>query len=247
MNRVDILGVPIDNVDMVGALERVQELLDNGGTKAIYTPNSEMVVNATKDKGFMNILRAGELVVPDGIGIILASRIYGTPLTERVAGFDLMSRMLGVLNENKRGIFLFGSKPGIAEEAAKNIMRDYPDISVRGTRDGYFKHRDISGIIEQINSSGAEVLFVALGSPKQEKWIADYRDRLKVSIAMGVGGSLDVLAGKAVRAPAFFRKAGLEWFYRLITQPWRLIRMTALPVFVFKVLLDKATGGKGHR
>ncbi len=245
MNRVDILGVPIDNVDMEGALARVQELLKDGSIGAIYTPNSEMVVNAVRDKGFMEVLRAGELVVPDGVGIILASRIYGTPLTERVAGFDLMLQMLDMLNRYKKGVFLFGAKPGIAGKAAKNILRDYENIRVKGVRDGYFSDRDIPGIIEQINSSGAEVLFVALGSPKQEKWIAGYRDRLRVNIAMGVGGSFDVLAGEATRAPAFFRGLGLEWFYRLITQPWRIIRMMALPVFVFKVLRDRIKRGRG--
>lgn len=113
-----------------------------------------------------------------------------------------------------------------------------------GTRNGYFKDEEVPAIVEGINSSRAEVLFVALGSPKQEKWIADHREGLKVKVAMGVGGSFDVLAGEAVRAPAFFRKAGLEWFYRLVTQPWRAVRMLALPVFIIKVLQDRGRRGK---
>ncbi|MFA6670253.1 MAG: WecB/TagA/CpsF family glycosyltransferase [Bacillota bacterium] len=244
MEKVDILGVPVDNTDMEGALARVRELLDGEGVSTVYTPNSEMVVNAAKDGEFMGILKSGDLVVPDGIGIVLASRIYGHPLPERVAGFDLMTRMLDMLAREGRRIFLFGGKPGIAEKAAVNISKIYPGISTKGIRDGYFKDEDVPGIVEQINSSGAEVLFVALGSPKQEKWIANHRERLRVKIAIGVGGSFDVLAGEAVRAPAFFRKAGLEWFYRLVTQPWRAVRMVALPVFVLKVLKDRGRRGK---
>jgi|LSQX01.3.fsa_nt_gb N-acetylglucosaminyldiphosphoundecaprenol N-acetyl-beta-D-mannosaminyltransferase len=244
MEKVNILGVPVDNTDMKGALARVKELLAGEGVGTVYTPNSEMVVNAVKDREFMEILKYGDLVVPDGIGIVLASRIYGHPLPERVAGFDLMTRMLELLAGERRGIFLFGGKPGIAEKAAANICKSYPGIRIMGTRNGYFKDEEVPAIVEGINSSRAEVLFVALGSPKQEKWIADHREGLKVKVAMGVGGSFDVLAGEAVRAPAFFRKAGLEWFYRLVTQPWRAVRMLALPVFIIKVLQDRGRRGK---
>lgn len=244
MEKVDILGVPVDNTDMEGALARVMELLAGEAVSTIYTPNSEMVVNADRDREFMEILRAGDLVVPDGIGIVLASRIYGHPLPERVAGFDLMTRMLVLLAEEGKGVFLFGGKPGIAEKAAANISKSYPGIRIMGTRNGYFSESEVPEILEQVNSSGAEVLFAALGSPKQEKWIAAHRERLNVKIAMGVGGSFDVLAGEAARAPAFFRKVGLEWFYRLVTQPWRAVRMLALPVFVIKVLQDRGRRGK---
>lgn len=238
MEKVDILGVPVDRTDMKAALARVKEFLDAEGLSTIYTPNSEMVVSAVKDKEFMDILRSGDLVVPDGIGVVYASRIYGHPLPERVAGFDLMVGMLEMLGREGRSIYLLGGKPGIAEKAADNISRRFPGLKVKGTWHGYFKEGEVPGIVEHINSSGAEVLFVALGSPKQEKWIHSNRDRLRVRIAMGVGGSFDVLAGEAVRAPAFFRKIGLEWFYRLVTQPWRAARMLSLPVFVIKVLAD---------
>ena len=201
MEKVEILGVPVDRTDMEGALARVKELLDIDGVNAVYTPNSEMVVTAVKDKEFMDILRSGDLVVPDGIGVVYASRIYGHPLPERVAGFDLMVRMMGMLEKREGSVYLLGGKPGIAEKAAGSISRQFPGLKVKGTWHGYFKEEDVPGIVERINSSGAEVLFVALGSPKQEKWINSNRDRLRVKIAMGVGGSFDVLAGELQGLP----------------------------------------------
>jgi N-acetylglucosaminyldiphosphoundecaprenol N-acetyl-beta-D-mannosaminyltransferase len=244
MEKVDILGVPVDRTDMKGALARAKELLDTGGVSTVYTPNSEMIVNAGRDREFMEILRSGDLVIPDGIGVVYASRIYGCPLPERVAGFDLMVGMLEILGSRGGSVYLLGGKPGIAKKAADKISMRFPGLRIAGTWHGYFKEEDVPGIVENINSSGAEVLFVALGSPKQEKWINANRDRLAVKIAMGVGGSFDVLAGEAARAPALFRKAGLEWFYRLVTQPWRAVRMVSLPVFVVKVLADKGRRGK---
>ncbi len=239
MEKVYILGIPVDRTDMEGALARAAALLDTIGTSTVYTPNSEMVVNAVNDKGFMEILKSADLMVPDGIGLVLASRIYGRPLPERVTGFDLMTRILEMLDQKRGSVYLLGGRPGIARRAADNISKRFRGLEIKGTFHGYFNDEDVLGIVERINSSGAEVLFVALGSPKQEMWIDSNRKRLNVRLAMGVGGSFDVLAGEVTRAPVFFRKTGLEWFYRLVTQPSRAARMLALPVFVFKVLKDR--------
>lgn len=241
-NRIRILGIPVDKVNMKTAIERVKHFLEADRLSTIYTPNSEMVMAALEDDELKEILERGDLVVPDGIGIVYASRIYGYPLPERVAGFDLMVEMLGLLDRKEKGVFLFGGKPGIAEKAAENISARFPGVKIKGCHNGYFKEEDLQGILERINSSKADVLFVALGSPKQEKWIYKNRDRLSVKIAMGVGGSFDVLAGEVKRAPSVFRKMGLEWFYRLITQPWRAKRMFALPKFAFKVIADRKGG-----
>ena len=243
IKKVDILGVPVDRIDMEGALARVKELLDTEGLSAIYTPNSEMVVSAVKDKEFMDILRSGDLVVPDGIGVVYASRIYGHPLPERVAGFDLMVGMLEMLGREGRSIYLLGGKPGIAEKAADNISRRFPGLKVKGTWHGYFKEGEVPGIVEHINSSGAEVLSLRW-AVQNRKMDTLQPGQVEGKDCHGVGGSFDVLAGEAVRAPAFFRKAGLEWFYRLVTQPWRAARMLSLPVFVIKVLADSRRRGK---
>lgn len=243
-NRLEILGIAIDNVDMDTALDRVAELMARPGLSMIFTPNAEMVMAAQQDKELAGILNSGDLVVPDGIGIVYASRMYGNPLPERVAGYDLMERMLGYLGGGGMSIYLFGGKPGIADRAGAEIKKRFPGIQVKGVHHGYFSAEDEPGILQDINDSGADVLFAALGSPKQERWIYHNRERLKVKVAMGVGGSLDVLAGEVKRAPGMFRNLGLEWFYRLITQPWRAKRMMALPRFAIRVLMDKRGGPK---
>lgn len=242
-NRINILGVFVDKVDKKKALERVNTFLKTDRLKTIFTPNTEMVMVGLKDKELLEILNNGDLVVSDGIGLVYASRKYGDPLPERVAGFDLMVEMLDLLAREKKGIFLLGGKPGIAGKAAEQISARFPGVEVKGYYHGYFKEDENSQIIEKINSTKPDVIFVALGSPKQEKWVYRYKDLLNAKIVMGVGGSFDVLSGNVKRAPEVFRKMGLEWFYRLITQPWRAKRMLVLPVFAIKVLLDKK-GGK---
>ncbi|MBA1334273.1 MAG: N-acetylmannosaminyltransferase [Firmicutes bacterium] len=240
--RVRILGIEVDKVDMAEALERLTGFLGGEVLRMVFTPNSEMIAAALNDMELKHALDNGDLVVPDGIGVVYASRIYGEPLPERVAGYDLMMEFLGVIEREKKGIFLLGGNPGIAQRAGGKILQRFPGIMVKGCQHGYFGDEDVPDILKKINESGADVLFVALGSPKQEKWIYSNRDKLSVKIAMGVGGSFDVIAGEVKRAPAVFRKAGLEWFYRLITQPWRAKRMAALPKFALKVIMDRKGG-----
>jgi N-acetylglucosaminyldiphosphoundecaprenol N-acetyl-beta-D-mannosaminyltransferase len=158
---------------------------------------------------------------------------------ERVTGVDLMFRILDYCHQQGKSIFIFGGKPGVADEAGRNINRKFPNIKIVGSRDGYFKTEEEKGIVDQINGSGPDVLFVALGAPKQEKWIDQYKDQLNVRIAMGVGGSVDIWAGTAKRAPEIYQKLGLEWFYRLIKEPWRYKRMLVLPKFMLQVLFSK--------
>ena len=143
---------------------------------------------------------------------------------------------MAYIAESGHTLFLFGSKPGVAEEAEANLKRDYPGIRIVGRRNGYFKPEEESEIVEEINASGAQLLFVCLGAPAQEKWIHRNADKLKVRVAMGIGGSLDVFAGRVERAPDFFCRTGLEWFYRLVKEPWRFMRMMALPKFALTVL-----------
>lgn len=240
--RVVILGIEVDKVDMKEALERLTGFLGEERLRMVFTPNSEMIAAALNDMELKHALDNGDLVVPDGIGVVYASRIYGEPLPERVAGYDLMIRFLSVIEREKKGIFLLGGNPGIAQRAGEKILQRFPGIMLKGCRHGYFGNEDVPDILDKINESGADVLFVALGSPKQEKWIYSNRDKLSVKIVMGVGGSFDVIAGEVKRAPAVFQKAGLEWFYRLITQPSRAKRMTALPLFALKVIMDKKGG-----
>lgn len=236
--KFEIVGVHINNVNMDEAAGILEEYLESDVCSMVFTPNSEMLVEAVKDREFEEILNKGHLVVPDGIGVVIASRFYGTPFKERVAGFDLMMRLMETANLKGKSIYLLGGREGVAEEAAIKLTEKFGGLKIAGTRNGYFESHEEEKILDEINSSNADILLVALGAPKQEKFIYRHRNELKVKIAMGVGGSLDILAGRAKRAPEFFRRAGLEWFYRLIKEPWRIIRMMRLPKFIALAFID---------
>ncbi|HHY78036.1 MAG TPA: WecB/TagA/CpsF family glycosyltransferase [Clostridiales bacterium] len=240
-DTVEIVGVNIDKVTFKEAEKICNDFLQQDELKMVFTPNSELLVDAVKDPSFAHVLNNGDLVVPDGIGVVLASRFYEAPLKERVAGCDLMNSLLEMAYTQERSIYFLGGRPGVAEEAVHNLKQKYPGIKVAGYHHGYFDQDEEKKIIEEIIESKPDIIFVALGAPKQEKWIWDNKDKLPAKIAMGVGGSLDVLAGRVKRAPEFFRKAGLEWFYRLIKEPKRFFRMMKLPKFVLLAFYDAKT------
>lgn len=237
-NRINILGVPVDLIDKEAAMARFEELFPQEGVTAVYTPNSEIVENASRDPELKKLIGSAELIIPDGIGLVYASKFVGHPLEERVTGIDFLESIIAYLEKNGKSVYFLGSKPGVAEKAAEKIREKYPDLLVAGTHDGYFKAEEESGIIEIINNSGADFLCVALGAPKQEKFIYDHKNELKVHGAIGVGGSLDVWSGDLKRAPEFYQKHGLEWLYRFIQQPGRIGRIMKLPVFMLKVIIQ---------
>lgn len=238
MSKVSILDIGIDNVTMKEATKKVEEFVRVGGFHSIYTPNPEIVMIAQEDDEMKAILNEADLVVPDGIGVVIGSRILKTPsLKERVPGYDLVQETMAQAVEKGYKYYFLGSKPGIAQQAKEKMEEKYPEISIVGVRDGYFKEEDIPSILQEINGSKANILLVALGAPKQEKWINKYKDQLPfVRVAIGVGGALDGMAGVVKRAPVIYQKLGLEWFYRLIKQPSRWKRMMLLPLFLVKVL-----------
>lgn len=180
------------------------------------------------------MLNRSDLVVPDGIGVVHGAKILGKPLKERVAGFDLSCEILSLLAKRGGSVYLLGAKPGVAQKAAENITEKYAGIKIAGMHDGYFS--DDAPVVADIKQSNADFLMVCLGFPKQEKWIDLHRNELNVRLAIGAGGCLDVFAGTVMRAPDFYCRHGLEWLYRLIKQPSRFIRMTALPRFALKVI-----------
>lgn len=242
MNKqVRVLGVPISKVTMNEAREKIKGFVKEEGFHQVITPNPEIVMLAKQDADFHQIIEHADLVVPDGIGVVIASKLKkGEKLTERVAGYDLVQNtMKDAVKEGYKYYFL-GSKPGVSELAAEKMRETYPGIQIVGTRDGYFKPEDEEQIIKEINASGANILLVALGAPRQEKWMNEHgKEMPQVKVAIGVGGSLDVMSGTVKRAPMTFQKLGLEWFYRLITQPTRFIRMLILPKFLIKVIFYK--------
>ena len=241
MNKIEILGVPISNITMDGAVEKISEFMKSNELHPIYTPNPEIVMMAKDNKAFLEVIQKADLVVPDGIGVVIASRIQkGEKLPERVAGYDLVQNTMKRAVKEGYKYYFFGSKPGVAQEAAKKMRETYPGIQIVGMRDGYFKEEDEVAIIEDINASGANILLVALGAPKQEMWIERNKHLLThVRVAIGVGGSLDGMAGIVKRAPLAFQKLGLEWFYRLLQQPTRFKRMLVLPLFLKEVVFYK--------
>ncbi|AKL96758.1 N-acetylmannosaminyltransferase TagA [Clostridium aceticum] len=238
-NQVKILGVPIDQITAQEAFQQLTVFLEGDTLKKVYTPNPEIIMVAQQDQRLLNVLQEADLVLPDGIGLIIASKIKGLGLKERVTGIDTMDKLLTYCGEKQKSIFLMGGKPGIAALACETMKKQYRGIKIAGFHHGYFQETDEPQIIEEINQVAPDVLFVCLGAPKQEKWIHKYRDQLNCKLAMGVGGSVDIYAGTAKRAPLFFQRLGLEWFYRLIKEPWRAKRMAALPKFLVRVTLKQ--------
>ena len=238
--RINVLGVGFDNVTMAEAVDRGMELLRQEGAHYVVTPNPEIVEVCRENPEAMEAVNGADLVLADGIGVIKGAAMLGTPLKERTPGVEFAAHLVERMAGEGKSLYLLGGKPGVAETAATRLTEKYPDASIVGINDGYFKND--AEIIEKINASGADILFVCLGAPKQEKWIFANKDKLKVSLAMGLGGSLDVYAGTVKRAPDIFIKLNLEWFYRLLKQPKRIGRMMNLPKFLFGTIFYKLSG-----
>lgn len=237
MSKVNILGVRVDTVTISEAADAIMKFFDEDRLHSVFTPNSEIIMHAYKNAEFADLLNSADLLTADGIGVVHASRILKRPIKERAAGYDIARLVLQKLNYTDHKLFLFGGKPGVAEEAKAKLLQEYPELNIAGTRNGYFAEDEEAEIVEEINNSGADIVFVCLGAPKQEEWIARHRNELKVRVAMGIGGSLDVFAGRVERAPEIFCKTGMEWFYRLCKEPWRIGRMMELPKFAATVVV----------
>lgn len=228
--RTEILGVGFDPLTMSGALDCALELLAEGGFHMAVTPNAEMVQAARKDGAFAALLNGAHLVLPDGIGVIHASRILGRPLAERVPGVDFAHRLSGRMAEKGYRLFLLGARPGVAELAAKQLRADHPGLEICGTADGYFQDSAVTA--ERIRNSRADGVFVCLGSPRQEEWIARWGPETGAALLIGLGGTLDVFSGQVKRAPALWQRLGMEWLYRVLRQPSRIPRAAKLPGFL---------------
>ena len=233
--RVNILGVDVDAVTMAEAVDVVRRAMDTRAGVMVATANAEMLMRATHDEELRRILNASALVVPDGAGTVWAARHLGHAMPERVAGYDLAQELLRCAPAEGRRVYFFGSAPGVAEKAKAKAEQLYPGIEIVGVRNGFFSPADNAAIIAEIRAARPDLLLVALGVPKQEKWIAAYLAELDVPVAIGVGGTLDVMAGVMKRAPLWMQKAKLEWLFRGLMQPKRAGRLLALPKFVLKV------------
>lgn len=238
--KVNILGVRFDNMTKAEAVERGKELLETPGAHYVVTPNPEIVEVCREDERAMAAVNGADLVLPDGIGVIYGARLLHTPLKERIPGVEFGASMLAYCAQAKKKVFLLGAKPGVAEQAGENLKRQYEGLEIAGLHDGYFQEQESTLIAAEIRSSAADLLLVCLGAPKQELFMQKYGKETGARLLLGLGGSLDVYAGVVQRAPEFYQKHGLEWFYRLMKNPSRITRMMKLPHFLFHVVKERA-------
>ena len=237
--KVKILGVNVDSVTMAQAIAQIENLISARKNSIVATANAEMLLMATHDDELKNILNSAELVVADGAGTVWAAHHLGYEMPERVAGFDLVQELMKISPTHDYKIFLFGAAPSIADKAKLKAEQLYPGIKIVGVRNGFFTATDEPEIIAQIKKSSPDILLVALGVPKQEKFLAKYKSELNVPVSIGVGGTFDVMAGVVKRAPLWMQKLKLEWLFRAMLQPSRAGRLIALPKFVLKVFASK--------
>ena len=241
-----ILGTKICTSPQKKILDTVIRRVENGRQTVIFTPNPQILLKARKSKKYGKILNSSTLNLPDGIGIVIASKLCRSKIKERVGGIDFANSLIRFAEKEGYKIFLLGAKPSVAENAKRNLKKAHPSLLICGTHHGYFKksgeENDI--VIEKIKNSSPDILFVCLGAPAQEEWITKNKDRLpSVKLFIGLGGSLDVFAGNARRAPKFIQIIGLEWLYRTIKEPRRARIFWDIPVFLFEILKSK----KGSR
>ena len=246
--KVDILGVHVNSLTMGEAVKRIQTFIEERNSVLIATANAEMLMRATYDRELKNILNDAALVVPDGAGTVWAAHHLGHLMPERVAGYDLAQELMRKAPQKGYRLFFFGAAPGVAEKAKTKAEKLYPGIEIVGVRNGFFSSDDDPQILREIQEAKPDILLVALGVPKQEKWLAAHLHELAVPVSMGVGGTFDVMAGVMKRAPRWMQKAKLEWLFRGALQPKRAGRLMALPRFVFKVMAyKKSRQRKGTR
>ena len=244
---IKILGVRINNIDMDEAMAKIDGFFESDELNYIYTPNPEIVMRAGRDEEFKKIINSASLNLCDGIGLMIASKLKKKPLKSRVTGYDTSIKILELMNEKGLSLFLLGAKPGIAEKAIERINHDYPNIVIAGYNNGYFNgsHNghtscdEEEALIQKINDSKADAIFVGMGAGYQEKFIYNNKDKLNTKLAIANGGVIDVLAGNVKIAPAFIRNIGMEWLYRLIKEPKRFKRQLDIPKFLMKIIFTK--------
>ncbi|MBU1026193.1 MAG: WecB/TagA/CpsF family glycosyltransferase [Candidatus Margulisbacteria bacterium] len=234
---IDFAGIKVDNITLKEALAKVEEFISSNKPHFIATPNPEIIVASQEDEELRNIINSADLRIPDGISMVVVSKILMSPLKERVSGIDLMLKLAEFCSVNHKKIFLLGSGPGVAEEAAANLVKIFPTLQIVGTQNGYFKN-DME-VVNQIKTAQPDILFVGLGGGRQEKWLNSHLKNLNVPVSMVIGGSLDVISGRKKRAPKWAQRLYIEWLYRLISEPKRWKRQLALPKFLSLTLFRR--------
>lgn len=242
---VDILGVMVHDVTEVEAIAWSANAIQAGRPHIVVTPNAEIVMRARREPAFQKVLNAADLAIPDGAGLLLAGRILGDPLREQVQGTDLVLRLAGLCAVEGWRMYLLGAAAGVAEQAALSLRSRFPELEIAGAFAGSPRVEDEEAIVARIRAAApVHVLAVAYGAPSQEYWLARNLPKLDVGIGIGIGGALDFISGRVPRAPRWVRRAGFDWLFRLIRQPWRWRRQLALPRFLLTSLWVRARSGR---
>jgi N-acetylglucosaminyldiphosphoundecaprenol N-acetyl-beta-D-mannosaminyltransferase len=241
IKRYSILNIKVDSVDMQQALDRVVEFVEKGNKlHTIFAVNPEKHFSLEKDPLLYRMFEKADMLLPDGIGIVLAARILHGKKLKRVPGCEFMQNTCGLAAEKGYKIFIYGAKEEINKAAVDELKQRHPEIKIVGRTNGYLPEEKMDSLVDRINESGAQILYLALGSPRQEMWITKYQMCLQhVKVCQGIGGTLDVIAGNVKRAPAFYCAVGLEWLYRLMAEPKRIKRQRLLPLFAWRVFREK--------
>lgn len=239
---IELLGVRVHRVDMDATLDILRGFIGSGRPHMVVTADSYGVVLAQSDPEFREIVNNADLVTPDSSGILKGAEILGTPLEAKVSGVDIAHNLCRVSGEEGFSIYFLGAAPGVADMAVEKLQEQFPDINVAGIHDGFFSPEQDKDIAKLVRDSGAQVLLVAMGIPRQEKLIRDYMHEMGVCVAMGVGGSFDVFSGQVQRAPVWMQRRGLEWAYRLAKNPRKINKVAVLPRFLALVMKEKLFG-----
>ncbi len=243
--RLKILDIWVDPVDRREAIKRVQGFLSGRKPCCIFAANPEKNFSVPKDPDLYEVFKHADLLIPDGIGIVLAARLLHGAKLNRVPGVDLMKDICRLAERTSKSIFLYGARETVNKSAVSRLRFEFPRLRIAGRCNGYVPESQMPELVRRINDSGAAILFLSLGSPKQEKWFASHAAELKhVRVCQGIGGTLDTIAGTVKRAPAIWQQLSLEWLYRLLSDPRRLSRQKVLPIFGFKVLVSMIAGSK---
>ncbi|MHB8611827.1 MAG: WecB/TagA/CpsF family glycosyltransferase [Candidatus Dormibacteraceae bacterium] len=233
--QVRVLGVRVDCLDMQRTLDRIGELVDAGGHHLVATVNPEFIMRANRDEAFARVLDSADLCLADGAGVVWAAKRQGCMMNGPVTGTDLIRPLAAMCAARGFRLFLLGAAPGVGIELASRLRAEHPGLQVAAHAGSPDRSSDDEAL-KLIRAHRTQVLLVAFGAPRQELWIDRLKDRLDIAVGMGVGGAFDYLTGRVRRAPAWMRRAGLEWVFRLAQQPWRARRMAVLPVYALKVL-----------
>ena len=240
--KKQVMTITFDNITMEEAVGTAMGHIAARSRCRVVTPNAEFALEAKKNPRFLNILNTSQLVLADGISVVLASKIIGDPMQGRVTGVGFAQELAAAMAREGKSLFLLGAKPGVAEQAAQKLQETYHGLKIAGTHDGYFKEE--GPVVEAINAAHPDALLVCLGAPKQEYFMETHDADLEVPVMAGLGGSMDVLAGNVQRAPEFYQKHGLEWLYRLVKEPQRWRRMIKLPLYLLDAVVWRIKGGR---